>query len=259
MVSLASASASVRSHCSKLDRRSDRMQRCGKLRRSGAPARARPASASPVRSQPVGEAHHACLLAAHAAAGEDHVERVAVADQARQADRAAVDQRHTPAPAVDAEHGILGGDPQIAHHGQLEPACDGVSLDGGDHRLAEHHSRRAHRPVARSCRPRPDCRAGSATAFRSAPAQNVPLAPVRTPPTARRRPRTVRKAVDEGRSGGAVDGVAGLRPVDRDRRTPRRRSRSARCRRVSRASVGVVPSADGTALARRRRRRTIGA
>ncbi len=46
------------------------------------------------------------LVAADAPPGEDQVEGVAVADQPRQPDGAAVDQRHAPAPAVDAEDGV---------------------------------------------------------------------------------------------------------------------------------------------------------
>ena len=71
-----------------------------------------------------------------------------MADQAGEADRAAVHQRDAPAPAVDAEHRVLGGDAQVAPDRQLEPAGDRVALDRGDHRLAEQHPRRPDRPVA---------------------------------------------------------------------------------------------------------------
>ena len=63
------------------------------------------------------------------AAGEDQVERAALADQARQAHRAAVDQRHAPAAAEDAEHRVFVGHAQVAPQRQLEPAGDGVARD----------------------------------------------------------------------------------------------------------------------------------
>ena len=71
-----------------------------------------------------------------------------MADQPGEADRAAVHQRDAPAAAVDAEHGVLGGDPQVAPERQLEAAGDRVALDGGDHRLAQQHAGRADGAVA---------------------------------------------------------------------------------------------------------------
>ena len=66
------------------------------------------------------------LVGADRPAGEDQVERAALTDQARQAHRAAVDQRHAPAPAEDAERRVVGHDPQVAPERQLEPARDRV-------------------------------------------------------------------------------------------------------------------------------------
>src|SRR5439155_14258783 len=85
----------------------------------------------------VGEAHPQRLLAGNAATGEDQVQRVAVPDEARAADRAAVHQRNAPAPTEDAEHGVLGRDAKVAPGGELETARDGVSLDRRDDGLAE--------------------------------------------------------------------------------------------------------------------------
>src|SRR3990172_2633214 len=51
----------------------------------------------------VGEPPLERLGRADGPAGEDHVERAAHADQPRQADRTAVDERHSPAPAENAE------------------------------------------------------------------------------------------------------------------------------------------------------------
>ena len=45
---------------------------------------------------------------------QNHVERTRLPDQPRQADRAAVDQGHTPAAAEDSEHRILLRHAQIA-------------------------------------------------------------------------------------------------------------------------------------------------
>ena len=94
-----------------------------------------------------------------------------------QPDRAAVDERHAPAPAEHAEHRVARRDAQVAPQRELEPARHRVALDRGDHGL-----RRAACASAPSGRRRRRCTAlprPSPTAFRSAPAQNVPLAPVR--------------------------------------------------------------------------------
>ena len=62
----------------------------------------------------VGEADGQRFLRIDRAAGEDEVHRAALADQPRQAHRAAVDQRHTPAAAKDTEHRRLVGHAQVA-------------------------------------------------------------------------------------------------------------------------------------------------
>ena len=59
-----------------------------------------------------------------------------IADQPRQPDRAAVDQRHAEAAAEHAEGRRPRGDAQVAPQRELEPAGDRVALDRGDHRLA---------------------------------------------------------------------------------------------------------------------------
>ncbi len=79
--------------------------------------------------------------------GQDHVEGAGLADQPRQAHRAAIDQRHAPAPAEDAEHRILLGHPEVAPAGQLQPAGHGMARNGGDHRLGELEPGRPHGPV----------------------------------------------------------------------------------------------------------------
>ena len=72
---------------------------------------------------------------------------MALTDQARQAHGAAVDQGNAPAPAVDAEHRVLLGHPQIAPDRQLQAAGDRVTGDGRDHRLRQRQPRRLHRSV----------------------------------------------------------------------------------------------------------------
>ena len=88
------------------------------------------------------------LVRRHLAPGEDDLHRASHADDARQAHRAAVDQRHAPAPAEDAEYRVLLGDAQIAPQGELQTARHGMARNRGDHRLAEHQAGDAHRPVA---------------------------------------------------------------------------------------------------------------
>ncbi len=64
-----------------------------------------------------------------------------------QPDGAAVDERDAPSPAVDAEGGVGRRHPQVAPHGQLEPAGHRMALDRGDDRLGQQHPRRSHRAV----------------------------------------------------------------------------------------------------------------
>jgi hypothetical protein len=83
-----------------------------------------------------------------AAAGEDHVNRPALADQARQPDGAEIHERHAEAPAVHTERGTARRHPEIAPQREFQATGDRVAFDRGDRRLAEHEPRRTHRPVA---------------------------------------------------------------------------------------------------------------
>ena len=157
-----------------------------------------------------------------AAAGEDQIEGVAVADQAREAERAAVDERHAPAPAVDAEDRVLRRHAQVAPQRELETARDGVPLDGGDHGLAEQQARRPHRAVA-----------GLLDAIAAPLGDRAQVGP-RAEAAARAREHGDAERRDRRRSGG--------RPRTARRRSARRRrcarpgdraSRSRRARRVS--------------------------
>src|SRR4029453_4520347 len=102
----------------------------------------------PGRDETVGEAHAQRLLARDPATREDQIEGVAVADQPRETHRPTVHQRDAPAPAEDAEPRILRRHPEVAPGGELEPASDGMALDGGDHGLREEHPGRSDRTVA---------------------------------------------------------------------------------------------------------------
>ena len=95
--------------------------------------------------QTVGQPPVVGLAGADLAASQDHVEGAAVTDQPRQPHRAAVDQRHAPAPAKHAEPGALRGHAQVAPQRELEAARHGVPLDGGDHRLGQKMACRPHR------------------------------------------------------------------------------------------------------------------
>ena len=143
-------------------------------------------------------------------AGEDQVHRPAVPDQPRQSHRAAVDQRHAPAPAEHPEHRVLLGDPQVAPQRQLEAAGHRVATDRGDHRLGQRHAGRAHRPGAGAVR---RLVSGVPNALRSAPAQKVPLSPHSTATEAESSASNSSNASNNVGRRRAVDRVARLRPV----------------------------------------------
>ena len=134
--SLRIASSSVRSHCSMADRRSLRMQICGSVGQLVGQGDGRRQGLTR-RDDAVDEAHPLRLDPVDATPRQDQVAGPAVPDQARQADRPEVDERHAEAPAVHAEHGIRGSDPQVAPQGELEPAGNCGTLDRGDDGLGE--------------------------------------------------------------------------------------------------------------------------
>ena len=148
--------ASVRGHCSYDERRSLRRRRCGNLAMSLASAIA---ASSAV---PVGTRRLASPM--RSASSPDTPRPVRIMSSAwlwpmrrAQPHRAAVHQRHAPAAAEHAEHGVLGRDAQVAPQRQLEPAGDGVAFDRRDRRLRQQHARDAQRTVAVSATrlPRP--------------------------------------------------------------------------------------------------------
>src|SRR5262249_54568127 len=87
----------------------------------------------------------------HAAAGQNQVEGVALADEARQPNGAKVNEGHTPAAAEDAEDGVARGDTQIAPASQLEAPGDRVALHGGHHGFIKHEPRWPHGTVTILC------------------------------------------------------------------------------------------------------------
>ena len=88
-----------------------------------------------------------CLLGLDDAPGQDHVQRPAEANDARQALSAAVDERHAEAALCEAQLGVIGGDAQVTPEGQLEPAGKTPTGDGGDGGLGRDQPREAERPV----------------------------------------------------------------------------------------------------------------
>ena len=212
-----SASCSCSPSCSSTESRSLRRQSWGSAASSWASASAACAGLSR-RHDPVDEPHGERLGGTDRPAGQDQVQGTSGADQPRQPHRATVDERHAPPSAEDPEHRVLGGHPQVAPDRQLEPAGHGVPLDRRDHRLAEPHPGRAHRAVAHPSGRRPGCRLGVPIALRSAPAQNVPPAPVSTATRAPGSASKARKASARAVGGRAVDGVPRLRTVDDHRR-----------------------------------------
>src|SRR5437868_3122270 len=98
--------------------------------------------------EPVCEADAERFLPTDTTARENHVEGVTVADQPREANRAAVHQRNPPTAAVDAKHSIVCRDAEVAPGRELEATRDRMTLHCGDDRLSEQHARRADGPVA---------------------------------------------------------------------------------------------------------------
>ena len=117
---------------------------------------------------------------------------------------------HTPPPAVHAEHGIVRGDAQITPHCKLQPArataCPSTAAMTGlpsSMRVGPI----GPSPSSRTALPRP-----SDTAFKSAPAQNVPPAPVRI---ATRWSSSASKARNASASEAAVGRSTALRTAGR--------------------------------------------
>src|SRR4051794_30676422 len=98
----------------------------------------------PLRREPLAQSDAIALVRRHLAAGQDDVAGAAFADEARQAHRAAVDERHAPAPAIDAHVSALPHHPHVAPEPELHPAGDRRPLYRGDDRLRQFKPRRTH-------------------------------------------------------------------------------------------------------------------
>src|SRR5207237_9446580 len=85
------------------------------------------------------------FLGWHLAHREDDLQRAAHADDAWQAHRAAVDERHAPAPAIDTEVRALFHYAHVAPERELEAAGDRRAGHRGDYWLVELEARRPER------------------------------------------------------------------------------------------------------------------
>ncbi len=68
-----------------------------------------------------------------------------MAHDAGQAHGPTIDQRHAPAPAENAEYGVLLDDAQIAPKRKFKSARNRIPRNGGDNRFGKKHPRRSHR------------------------------------------------------------------------------------------------------------------
>src|SRR6266542_979073 len=77
------------------------------------------------------------LVRGYFSPGQNNLQRAALADDSRQTHGPAVDQRHAPTAAIDAEVGLLRHHSEIAPSPQLHAAGDGGALDRRDDRLVQ--------------------------------------------------------------------------------------------------------------------------
>ena len=178
---------------------------CGKAAIASAIASAR----STGRLRDLGDQPEALgLLDVDHPAGDHEVERAPAADDARQPLGAAVDQRHAEAPLGEAEPGARRGDPQVAPQRELEAAGQAPAGDGGDRRLGRGEAGEAERAaggVSFERLERLEVGAGAeCLVARAGDDQRAGAVVV----------REGAEPVVERLRGGAVDGVAPLRPVD---------------------------------------------
>jgi hypothetical protein len=76
------------------------------------------------------------LLGVHDPAGKAHLHRLRLADEARQALRAAGAGHDADLDLGLAEARLVGGEDEVAHHRQLAAAAEGEAVHRGDHGLA---------------------------------------------------------------------------------------------------------------------------
>ena len=153
------------------------------------------------------------LLGADGAAGQDQFERPAVADDARQTDRAEVDERDAETPVEDAKDRGARGDPEVAPKRELHPARDRGAFDRGDHRLSELEPRRAHRAEVAVRLDRPRLAFGERLEI--GPGAERAPAPVSTATSAFGSASKRLEGVKQSARGRKVDRVAPFGPLDR--------------------------------------------
>jgi leucyl/phenylalanyl-tRNA---protein transferase len=96
----------------------------------------------------IGEPERIGLVCVDGASGENHIERTAVADEARQSHCSAVDERHAPASTEYAKDRRRRCDAQITPQCELETARNRMALDGGNDRFRYEHPCRPHWSLA---------------------------------------------------------------------------------------------------------------
>src|SRR5262249_34850631 len=94
-----------------------------------------------VRDQVLAKADAQAFLRRDFASREDDLERAALAHDAGQAHGTAIDERHAPAPAIDAEIGVFLHHAEIAPERELHAPRDRGTRDRRDHRLVELEAR----------------------------------------------------------------------------------------------------------------------
>ena len=98
-------------------------------------------------TNPVRQADAQCLVALHAASGDDHVERGTHSDEAGEPDGAAIDEWHAPAAAEHAERGVAAT--RRSHHtASLRPPATAKPSTAAITGLSRSMRGRPHRPVA---------------------------------------------------------------------------------------------------------------
>ncbi len=166
-------------------------------------------------ADPRHQPHRSRLLGRNATSGEEHVERVAHADEPRQSNGSAIDQRHPPPPAEDTENRVGRGDTEIAPASQLETAGDGVSFHSSDDGFGEHHATRSHRPFAIG---RDAVESANRYRLEVRPGTKRPAGPGEHGDAGRFVGLKCDERVDKCLGGSAIDGVAPGRAIDGDDR-----------------------------------------
>ena len=98
-----------------------------------------------IRHDIFAEADPETLLRGNLATSQDDLERTTLADDAREPHGAAVDQGHTPAPAVNAKVSVFLHHPEVAPQRELHPPGDGRAGHGRNDRFVQLEPRRAQR------------------------------------------------------------------------------------------------------------------